>query len=337
MVNKSKINVLVDGVGGDVGQGIIKCLKDSEINVNIHSGCISPQSGWLYQTKEGCMFPPVDADNFENFIINYINDNNIDVYFPTIDQAIYKISRLRSNIEEKTKCIVFVDSPEKIDICEDKYKTVQFLEKNNFHFPKSCELISLADVNAFVKHNGFPLILKPKSGNGSKGVLIINETDELLTSIGDTSLMLQEFLDIEYEITSGIYLGDDSEVKGIYVLKRTLKNGSTFHAERLVDSRLNEQLISIAKSMDMKYINIQATYKDNDLKPFEFNGRMSGTTGAMRRVFNAPEIFIKERLLGETVTPSMSDEIFFFTRYNEELFFTKEEVESVRKRSIKYD
>jgi carbamoyl-phosphate synthase large subunit len=332
-----KINVLVDGVGGDVGQGIIKCLRDSKLNLNIHAACIFSTSAWLYHTEYSCVFPPASSPDFEEFLINYIISNEIHVYFPSVDQAIMKISILRENIEKNTNCIVFVDSPEKINICEDKYKTIQYLEQNGFDHPKTCEVVCSIEVESFVTSNPFPLILKPKSGNGSKGVFIVNCMDDLSSYIGDSSLMLQEFLDIKFEITSGIYLGDDSEIKGIYVLKRTLKNGSTFHAERIVDDVLNDKLIKIAKNIGMKYINIQATYKNSELKPFEFNGRMSGTTGAMRSVFNAPDLYIKERFLKEKIIKSSNNDVFFFTRFNEELMYTKEEMLLLEERSNRYD
>ena len=65
----------------------------------------------------------------------------------------------------------------------------------------------------------------------------------------------------------------------------------------------------------MKYLNIQAIYENNKVLPFEFNGRLSGTTGAMRQIFNVPEMFIKECILKEYITPSDNKEKIFLSHY----------------------
>ena len=45
----------------------------------------------------------------------------------------------------------------------------------------------------------------------------------------------------------------------------------------------------------IKYLNIQARLFNNEVYIFEFNGRFSGTTGIISIVFNAPEMFIREK------------------------------------------
>lgn len=332
----NKIRVLVDGAGGDVGQGILKSLLDTKLDIELYASCISDKSSWLYKIEYSFIFPLVSDENFVDFLIYFINKHKIDVYFPTVDSTLLKISKCKEFIENKTNVKIFIDNLEKVKICDDKYLTNKFLVDNGFCAPKT---ISMDDssLNEFLLKNGYPLILKTKSGNGAKNVLKVNHYEELKPFISNSSWLLQEFLNIENEITSGIYTGKDKEIKGIYVLKRTLKSGSTHHAERIIDDNLEKQLIDIAKKMDMQYLNIQATYENNKLLPFEFNGRLSGTTGAMRQVFNVPEMFIKEYILKKYISPSKNKEKIFFTRYNKEIIYTQKDIDNLKLRSEIYE
>jgi len=257
------------------------------------------------------------------------------IYFLTREGEF--LSEIYKNfIENKTNVKIFIDNLEKIEICEDKYLTNKFLVKNSFYAPKTASMDDL-NLNEFLSKNNYPLILKTKSGNGAKNVIKVNNYEELKPFIGNSSWLLQEFLNIENEITSGIYIGEDKEIKGIYILKRTLKSGSTHHAERIIDETLEKQLIDIAKKMNMKYLNIQAVYENNKVLPFEFNGRLSGTTGAMRQIFNIPEMFIKECILKEYISPSDNKEKIFFTRYNEEIIYTQNDIDNLKTRSGSFE
>lgn len=327
-----KIRVLIDGIGGDVGQGVLKSLFDSKLGIELYASCISDKSSWLYKIQNSFIFPLVSDEKFIDFLITFINKYKIDVYFPTVDSTLLKISKYRDFIQSKTNVKIFIDSLEKVTICDDKYLTNKFLIENGFHAPKTISMDDL-NLNQFLLNNDYPLILKTKSGNGAKNVIKVNNYEELEPFISNSSWLLQEFLNIENEITSGIYIGNDREVKGIYVLKRTLKLGSTHHAERIIDKNLEDQLVDIAKKMNMQYLNIQAVYENNKLLPFEFNGRLSGTTGAMRQIFNVPEIFIKENILNEYIKPSNNNEKIFFTRYNEEIIYTQKDINNLKVRS----
>lgn len=326
------INVLVDGAGGDVGQGILKSLIDSTLNLKLFASCISASSSWLYKIENSYIFPLVSDENFIEFLIKFLNQHKIDVYFPTVDSTLLKISKHKELIEKETGTKIFIDTYKKIKICDDKFLTYEFLRSNNYDAPSTISLDS-SNLEEFLKKQQFPLILKTKRGNGAKNVHKIGKFSELEPFIGNRDWLLQEFLDISKEITSGIYIGNDNEVKGIYTLKRTLKCGSTYHAERIIDDKLNNLLTNIAKKLNMKYINIQAVYDGDILLPFEFNGRLSGTTGAMRHIFNVPELFIRESILNETIRSSINNEKIYFTRYNEEIIYTQKDIDQLFKRS----
>ena len=89
----------------------------------------------------------------------------------------------------------------------------------------------------------------------------------------------------------------------------------------------------IARALGMKYLNIQSMRRGDELVPFEFNGRLSGTTAMVSRVFNAPEMFIRERILGERIARVDNPVRFVAMRYYEEVYATPEQIDALLARS----
>jgi carbamoyl-phosphate synthase large subunit len=327
------INVLISGGGGDVGQGVAKCLETSTLDVKLFLTCIREDSSWLHKGHTAFIAPLSASEDYVPFLIRLMNKHAIHVFIPTVDSEIAKIAREKERIEAETGALVFVDAPEPVDICEDKNETAHFLRANGFAAPTSA-VLGTPEAEALRKELGFPLIAKKRQGQGNTDVFVIKEDAQLDALSGDQSFMLQEWLDPKGgEFTSGIYLGDDGEVKGICTFRRKLKGGSTFIAERVVDPTLEEPLEAIARQLGMKYLNIQSMLRDGVLIPFEFNGRFSGTTAMVGRVFNAPEMYIRERLLGETLERVDDTTLFTAMRYYEEVYSTPDEVDRLKARS----
>ena len=96
---------------------------------------------------------------------------------------------------------------------------------------------------------------------------------------------------------------------------------------------MESYICEIAKKLDLTYVNIQFKLKNKLPCPFEFNGRFSGTTGIMSRVFNAPDMWIRENLLNEQVTMYTNINKFYVMRYAEEIYTTQEEIKKLIERS----
>lgn len=327
------INVLVSGAGGDVGQGVIKSLYSSCLDLEVYATCIDITSAWLHKVKHSFIAPLSASDEYIPYLIKLIDKCKIDVFFPTVDSEILKISHFREAIEKQTGCLVFVGSSNVVQITDDKLETAEFLKRNGFCSPASIALDPLT-VEPFITQVGFPVILKKRRGRGSNEVFMINSLAEIEPYYCQLDFMLQEWLDPSHgEYTSGIYLGDDGTVKGSCTFKRQLKNGSTYIAERIVEPRLEEPLEQVACSLGLKYLNIQSMRRGNKLIPFEFNGRLSGTTAMVSRIFNAPEMFIRERFLREAVQRMQNYSRFVAMRFYDEVYATDEDFDALLARS----
>ena len=102
------INVLVSGVGGDVGQGVIRCLDRSDLELRIFKISSSINDSWLY-LDDDCYISPTIYEDYISYLIKFINAHKIDIFFPCIDLEIPIISKNKDKIQSETNCKVFVD------------------------------------------------------------------------------------------------------------------------------------------------------------------------------------------------------------------------------------
>ena len=320
------IKILVSGVGGDVAQGVIKCLDKSSICTRIYKIGHSVEDSWLYRDNLSFISPSVNSKEYVPFLVSFIKQHDIDVYIPCIDSEILKISENKTFISEKAGCKIIVGDYEKILICEDKFKTYEFLKDNSFCYPETFLPLEC-------EYNSFPYILKSRTGCGSKEVVELENKEQVVNVNFSSDKIIQEKL-VGDEYTAGVYLGKDKKVKGICIFKRKLKCGSTNFAERIIDKNMESYLGLIATKLGLDYVNIQFRLKNDLPCPFEFNGRFSGTTGMISRIFNAPEMWLKENLLGESLPVFDNKEKFCVMRYAEEIYATQEEIESLVNRGV---
>ena len=320
------IKILISGVGGDVAQGVIRSLEKSSLDCCIYKIAFDTNNSWLYLDNFSFISPPVADEKYVEYICNFILKHKIDSFIPCIDTEIFKISKNKSYIENKTGARVIVGDYDKIQICHDKLKTSHFLKENDFCHPETWPVTEIPS------NLNFPLILKSKNGSGSKNIYEIYNTEDLDLIKYDDDYILQEKLEGE-EYTAGCYLGNDLEIKGICILKRKLKEGSTYYAERIIDANMENYIEHIVKKLGLKYVNIQFRIKDGLPCPFEFNGRFSGTTGIISRVFNAPEMYIRETLLKDNLEKIINYETFHVMRYYEEIYASDQDVHDLLERS----
>ena len=83
------------------------------------------------------------------------------------------------------------------------------------------------------------IILKPREGNGSKGILI-NPSD--ISKFKDEEYMVQELLHGK-EITTSAYVDSNSNLIGSISLERELKAGTTVSAKNMIKTLIKLTLL----------------------------------------------------------------------------------------------
>src|SRR5579872_3545760 len=326
---RTKANVLVTAAGGIVSQGIIKSLKlsnmkkDHPIMYEIVATDINAQAAGLYRSDIGILVPPTSSSDYVDSIIKICKEQNIQAIFVGSTEELLSIAFAKEKIAKETGTVVLTNTINVISIATDKWKTFEFLTKNNL----PCAESSLPEnQEEFIEKFGFPLVVKPREGHGSLHFYIVNNRDEITQAISAIQKagwrpIIQEYLDGEnVEFTSGVVVNRTGEnVMSSITMRKTLKQGQTYKA--FVDDF--HDVRKSAEETALKFgcrgsINIQAKMIENTPKIFEINPRFSATC-PIRAVagVNEPDIVFRNFVLGEEIKIDAYQKLVCMRYWNE--------------------
>ena len=171
------MNILFTSVGRR--SYLVKYFKEAlgdlgEIYV-ANSSSLSP----AFQAADHSVVTPLIYDgNYIPFLMQYCRENRIDAIISLFDIDLPILSRNKQAFMD-IGVRVIVSDQKVVDICNDKWKTYQYLLENNFNVPKT--YISLEEaVNAIQQGVlGFPVMVKPRWGMGSIAVFEAENMEEL--------------------------------------------------------------------------------------------------------------------------------------------------------------
>lgn len=265
--------ILVTAVGGDLGQSIIKCLRDSNDRPYIVGCDMNPYAGGRSEVDEFFPAPPVKLEQqYKDFLLECINKNNINYVFPCADVEIIFINNHRTFFSQCGAEFV-MNEQWIIDTFMDKYRTVEFFREKGIDYPQTW-LPSEYD-----NQLKFPVILKKRRGSGSQSLVKVIDGEEMQFYLKRHSdMIIQEYLPGEdNEYTAGIF--NDGEKIRTITFKRTLAPGGfSQHVELVRDESINEFPVRLANHLDFKgSLNVQFRCTDRGCIPFEINPRFSST------------------------------------------------------------
>ncbi len=337
---KNKANVLVTGVGGIVGQGIIKCLnmanadERSNVRYDVIGADASAFAAGLYLAKKGVIIPKANDPKYIDSLIDIIKQNKVNAVYVGTDPELVAASKYKKFIEEKTCTKVLVNPLKTIEVARDKWRTFIFLKENGF----PCAESALPDdLPRFLDHNKFPLVVKPREAFGSLLFHVVNNHFELDYAISKIVKcgwrpIIQEYLTGEdNEYTTGVLVDTTyNRVISSVSIKKYLKFGQTYKA--FIDDFLEVRKLSEKISLTLGArgaVNIQSKFSDGINKVFEINPRFSATC-PMRAVagINEPDLHYRNAILGEEIK-STSYKKLVCMRYWDEVYVEKLKYEKI--------
>ena len=267
-------NILVTGVGGDIGQSILKCLRDCCVNVSLKIiGCDVDCYAAARAEVDNFFVAPYanQQDEFIEFLKNIIEKEKIDYIIPTVEKEIMVLDNRRASCPEE--CKMLIHSSYIINTFFDKYATAKFLETNGFPCPRTYR------IEDYLGEIRFPLMLKPRFGCGGKGIEIVNDKEELdFLKTRRKDFIVQEMIGgAEEEFTVCVF-SNGTDTHSIS-FKRLLGYGSLSKVAKLSnDMVLLDLAKEIASAINLRgSLNIQVRKTDAGYMIFEINPRFSST------------------------------------------------------------
>lgn len=284
---KDKKTILVTGIGGNVGQGILRntLAMDRHIRiVGVNTELVTAGTHLcdiVYQVPfgyDGAYIPRIK----EICKKEYVN-----CIIPSTDYETVTLAKYRKQLPS-----IATSSYEVNRIFLDKYLTWQRFSSAGIPFAES----SLPS-----KYNGVfgSVIAKPREGRGSRGVVYEPAN---IKEFPDSFIIQKLYKGIE--VTTAFYVTKQGKLHSMITFSRSLFGGTTVKCTVVHD--YDNQILAIIQAMMKHFVirgscNIQSIVTvDGSIMPFEVNGRISGTN-SIRSQFGFTDVAwtIEEYLYGK--------------------------------------
>lgn len=351
------VRIFVTGVGGGGGgEQILKALRLSLLNYYIVGGDITPYSKGLYMVDKAYILPPALSSDYLDVLLNICTKENI--------QALFTGSEPELKIVSKNRCLfenigvkLFINPESVIDICLDKFQTMNWFKDNGFSFPKTITVNCFDDLELV---DFFPVVLKPSvGGGGSTNTFIAQDRKELDLFASYLLHIYSQFIIQEYvgnangEYTVGVLSDMEGNLINSIAVKKNILGGLSNRLK--VKSKFNDELLVISNGISQgeigkfpivtqqcelvaqklgstSAINIQCRLVDDKCYIFEINPRFSGTTSLRAMVgYNEPDVLVRKYILGEHITPNFPYKEGYISRGLDELFITPSMADKVNR------
>lgn len=127
---------------------------------------------------EHVISPLIYDENYIPFLLNYCAENSIDILISLFDIDLLMLAKHKKSFDEIGTHVI-VSDPQIVEICNDKWKTYQFLSNNGFHAPASYLSINEVIKKISIGELQYPIVVKPRFGCGSISVAIAYDEDDL--------------------------------------------------------------------------------------------------------------------------------------------------------------
>ena len=280
-------SILVTGIGGVVGQGILRNLQAMNLDVQIVGTNTVQISAGNHLCDHVYQVPFAYDQDYITTIRELALRHEVGLIIPSTDYEAYYLSLNQANLP----CKVAASPPETTAFCLDKYLNFQEFAKLGLPFAPS--ILPSNYRGEFEK-----TIVKPREGRGSRNIMVDPASP---TDFGD-DYVVQEYLEGP-ELTTAFYVLQTGKLHGFITLERELEQGNTSRCEVIFnyDQAIGEMIEQIIAHFPFRgSCNIQSRVTQNGVIPFEINCRISGTNSVRSQLgFNDVAYTIQELFLNQ--------------------------------------
>lgn len=317
-------NILITAVGSELAFAVIKAARQVSFPLTLHGCDMAEDVVGKYWCDQFHILPPAaQAQEYLDSIKCLIKRCSLNAIIPTADAEFEILATNKNAIRDELGCQILVNPLEEYLRFSDKWTAHQWYQEHNIATPPTYKAATIEEAENAAALLGFPLILKPRIGGGSRHILRIQSLEELRTYLHTVPapLLQQCILPDEEEYTAGTYRATNGEIQ-VIILQRVLKFGMTNRARSLTGRQdlveFCRDVISRTKLVGSN--NIQFRIAPQGPQVLEINARFSGTTGIRAHCgFNDVEMWLVDALgLGPVPPPKVRERLVL--RYMEELY-----------------
>jgi len=280
-------SILVTGIGGGVGQGILRNLRALGLQNPIIGTNVERVSAGNHLCDAVYEVPFAYDDTYVDSIAQIVDDNDVGLVLPSTDYEVYHLALGRDRLGAP----VAASDARVSRFCLDKLANFETFNRHGIEFARS--VLPSAYAGEFER-----VVVKPREGRGSRNIHI-DPVDP--TAFGE-DYVVQEYLDGP-ELTTAFYVRQDGQLHGSITMSRALEHGNTSSAqvEFAYDAQMDALLRQLVQTFDFRgSANVQSRVVDRGVVPFEINCRISGTNSIRSQLgFADVKYAVQELLLGQ--------------------------------------
>lgn len=132
----------------------------------------------LQEADDYFISPLIYDDHYVEFLITYCKKNDITSIISVFDIDLLVLSKAK-DIIEKNGIRLLLSGEDVVGICNDKWKTYEFLKQLHIGTPKTYKSLDAVKSALAAKELAFPVIIKPRWGVASLGIYTADNAEEL--------------------------------------------------------------------------------------------------------------------------------------------------------------
>ncbi len=183
------LNVLLTAAGRRVS--LLACFRESVAALGLKGRVMAADQSRLssatHSADRGFRVPPCSSDEYVPALLDICTEQGVRLLVPTIDPELPVLAEHRDKFAT-IGAVVAVSGPETVTIATDKAHTHRWLEQHDFPTVRQTTGTgALDDGRAWP----LPLVVKPRCGSASEGVVTVRTRDELAHAARDTEMVVQ--------------------------------------------------------------------------------------------------------------------------------------------------
>lgn len=319
------VTVLVTGAGGTGGMASIQALQQTT-DFTVVGADMNPKAVGLYAADDAVVVPPATDDEYVERMRDHVAAHDVDAVLPLVDEEVAQVADLRAAAPDTA---FVAPKAQFVETCLDKYRLMTELDNAGVAVPETWTVEEALDLD----ERAYPLVLKPRTGRGGRGVGIVESPDALREELADTTdsrkdLLLQEYID-GVEFTTSVVCTTGNDVLSVVPKEAVQKDRSTVHGVTRDSSAVAASCQQIADRFEPSGpINVQQMC-DNDGVPhvIEINPRFSSSTClTVAAGVNELDLLIRDSLDLPYESPDGFRSDLHMFRYTDQLFVSDRNV-----------
>jgi carbamoyl-phosphate synthase large subunit len=270
------LRVLVTGAGGPAAIAAMKSLR-TDPGVELLAADMDPWATGLYLVPPGArtLIPPGADPDFTDILLGRCLALGVDVVVPTVDAELRPLARARETYAAAGLALLLAPSTA-LELILDKLALIQHCA-GVVRVPRTEVFSALLDPADW----SYPVMVKPRTGSGSRGLMMVASAGELAALPRSPSLIVQEFLPgEEYSVDVLADLGGHV-IASVPRLRARVDSGVSVGGRTVHDPEVEWFGRAVAEATGITYVaNVQCKRDRHGVPALvEVNPRMPGTLG----------------------------------------------------------